>query len=428
MTELKAPECPCHFLRIPMRPLTPPIPLSESTPPVLVPILRRTARMAVRVPHAMSSGLFSGMAEVAAMSESMFRKRFRSSYESSPSVSPPDLPSRKHYCGTSELVEDSDDEEIEESMDSDSVSEDAEDEGPTAEDEDPAAEDEDLTAGVEGPDIDDEGYGLDDESRGIDDEGHSIESDGLGLEEEEEEEVVPGGQQQAASVVGTTVSAPLGLGYGGLRSRELALEDGDVYSTFEAEQGSGPAPKSEIPEMVSLFRQPTLTTWTDPEDDMIYIDISDYPPPAPPVQTPPSPEWTSGLLPISLSHSDIPSPISSPIIPLIVPSPVATPATAETEGFLTKLGAQVKMQGGLISDHAVRLEELSLALFERYDMDIGDLFTRSGAVWEEIFSQKYRDVQGENWDLRLQLSEERRARLELAEIVDGMRRGQEPKG
>ncbi|GKA63887.1 hypothetical protein Tco_0763493 [Tanacetum coccineum] len=264
--------------------------------------------------------------KVAAMSESAFRKRFRSSYESSPSVSPPDLPSRKRYRDTSELVEDSDDEEdeeIEESMDSDSMSEDAEDEGPTAEDEDPVAEDEGLTAGVEGPGMDDEGYGLDDESRGIDDEGHNVESDRLGLDEEEE--VIPRGQQQAASVVGTTVSAPLGLGYGALRHRELALEEGDVYSTFE----------------------------TDPKEGMIYIDIHDYPPPAPPVQTSPSPEWTSGSLPSSPSHSDVPSPISSPMVPLTVPSPVTTPTTAETERFLTELGAQV------------------------------------GVVREEIFSQKY---------------------------------------
>ncbi|GKC53380.1 hypothetical protein Tco_1076125 [Tanacetum coccineum] len=274
--------------------IAPPIPLSESTPPVLVPILRRTARMAVRVPHAMLSGLSGGMAEVAAMSESAFRKRFRSSYESSPSVSPPDLPLRKHYRGTSELVEDSDedgdeeDEKIEESMDSKSVGEDVEDEGPTVEDEDPATEDEGLTAGVEGLGMDDEGYGLDDESRGIDDEGHSVESDGLGLEEEEE--VVPGGQQQAAPVVGTTVSLPLGLGNGALRRRELALEEGDVYSMFEVGQGSGSALESERPERVSAFRQPTLTTWTNPKDGMIYIDIPDYPPPAPPVQTPPLPE------------------------------------------------------------------------------------------------------------------------------------------
>ncbi|GJY06758.1 hypothetical protein Tco_0373812, partial [Tanacetum coccineum] len=310
----------------PESPLTiaPPIPLSKSTPSVLVLILYRTACIAVRVPHAMSLGLSA--------------------------VSPPDLPSRKRYRGTSELVEDSDDdddEEIEESMDSDSVTEDAEDEGPTAEDNDLAAEDEGLTTGVEGPDMDDEGYGLDNESRGIDEDDHSVESDGLGLEEEEE--AVPG-----------------------------ALEDGDVYNTFEVGQGSGPALEFEIPDRVLAFRQSTFTTRTDLEDGMIYIDIPDYPPPAPPVQTPPSLEWTSGSLPISPSHYDIPSPISSPMVPLTVPSPVATPATAETEGFLTELGAQVEMQGGLI-----RREP----------------------------------------DLWLQLAEERRTRLELAENVDGMRRG-----
>ncbi|GJZ47448.1 hypothetical protein Tco_0601280, partial [Tanacetum coccineum] len=360
--DTKTPESPLA--------IAPPIPLSKSTPPVLVPILRRTARMAVRVPHAMSSGLSTGIAEVAAMSESAFRKRFRSSYESSPSVSPPDLPSRKRYHGTSELVEDSEedndeeDKEIEESMDSDSVSVDAEDEGPTTEDEDPAAEDEGLTTRVYGLSMGDEGYGLDDVIHGIDDEGHSVESDGLGLEEEKE--AVPGGQQQAASIVGTTVSAPLGLGYGVLRRRELALEEGDVYSTFEVGQGFGSAPESERPERVSAFRQPTLTTWTDPKDGMIYIDIPDYPPPAPPVQTPPLPE------------------------------------------------------------------------------DIGELFTRSVVVREEIFSKRYqfRSLEyeqervavifgaiwrlvlaleawaGENQDLRLQLAEERRARLELAEVVD----------
>ncbi|GJS95722.1 hypothetical protein Tco_0802690 [Tanacetum coccineum] len=371
--------------------ITPPTSLSESTPPILVPILRRAARMAVCIPPAMSSGLSASMAEVAAMSESVFRKRFRSSYESSPFVSPLDLPSQKRYRGTSELVEDSEedvdeeDEEIEESMDSDSVSEDAVGEGPTAEDEDPAAGDEGLTSGVEGPGMDDESYGLDDESygmddesRGLDDEGHGVESDGLSMEEKEE--AVPGGQPQEAPVVGTAVSASLGLGYGALRRRQLALEEDHVYSTFEVGQGSRFALESGRPERVSASRQPTLTTWTDPEDGMVYIDVPAYPPPAPPVQTPPSPEWTSGSLHISLSPSVVPSPISSPMIPLSVPSPVATLATVETEGFLTELGAQVEMQGGLIRDHT------------------------------------------------LQLAEERRARLELAKVVDAMRRGQEPRG
>ncbi|GJT38188.1 hypothetical protein Tco_0938053 [Tanacetum coccineum] len=261
----------------PESPLTiaPPILLLESTSPALVPILHRIARMAVRVPPAMSSTLSASMAEVAAMFESAFCKRFRSSYESSPSLSPLDLPLRKRFRGTSELVEDSEeddneeDEEIEESLDSNSVSEDAKDEGPIAKDDNLAAGDEGLSIGVEGPGMDDKSHGLDDESRGLDDEGHSVESNELGLEEEE---VVPGGQQQAALVVGTAVSAPLGLGYGALRRRELELEED----------------------------HPTLTTWTNPEDGMVYIDVPAYPPP---VHTPPSPEWTSSSLPISPSPS-----------------------------------------------------------------------------------------------------------------------------
>ncbi|GJV73366.1 hypothetical protein Tco_1493361 [Tanacetum coccineum] len=271
--DTESPELPLN--------IAPPTLLAESTPSALVPILHRTVRMDVRVPPAMSSGLSASMAEVAAMSESAFCKRFRSFYDSSPSSSPPDLPLRKHYRGTSELVEDSEedddeeDEEIEESLDSDSVSEDAEDEGPTAEDEDPVAGDEGLTA--------------------------SVKSDGFGLEEEEE--AVPRGQQQAAPVVGTTVSAPLRLGYGALRHRELALEEDHVYTTFEVRQGSGSALESERPDRVSASRQPTLTIWTDPEDSMVYIYVPTYPPPAPPVQTPLSPKWTSGSLSISPSPS-----------------------------------------------------------------------------------------------------------------------------
>ncbi|GJR35559.1 hypothetical protein Tco_1211243 [Tanacetum coccineum] len=134
--------------------------------------------------------------------------------------------SESTFLEDSEEDDDEEDEEIEESMDSYSVSEDAEDEGPTAEDKDPAAGDED------------------DESRSIDEEGHSVESDGLGLEEEED-------------------AVPEGFG-----------------STLE----------SETLERVSASRQPTLATWTDPKDDIVYIDVPAYPPPAPPVQTPHLPE------------------------------------------------------------------------------------------------------------------------------------------
>ncbi|GJW92542.1 hypothetical protein Tco_0170095 [Tanacetum coccineum] len=94
------------------------------------------------------------------------------------------------------------------------------------------------------------------------------------------------------------------------------------------------------------------------------------------------------LLPISPSHSNVPSLISSPMISLTVPSPVATPAAVEAERFLIEgWELNFSMQGGIDRDHT-----------------------------------------GENRDLRFQLVEERRARLDLAEVVDGMRRGQEPRG
>ncbi|GKB30222.1 hypothetical protein Tco_0869623 [Tanacetum coccineum] len=181
-------------------------------------------------------------------------------------------------------------------------------------------------------------------------------------------------------------------------------------------QSSGSVPEPERPERVLALRQPTLTTRIDPEDGRAYIDVHAYPPPAPPVQTPPSPEWSSGLLPVSPTPSIIPSPISSPMIPLTVPSLIASPVTAEAEEFLTE-----------------------------YDRDLGELFTRSGAVRDETFSQRYRfrsqtdaqrvalwhaisDTQTKNQELRLQIAEERHARLYFAEIVDSMRRGQEPRG
>ncbi|GJR05421.1 hypothetical protein Tco_0528405 [Tanacetum coccineum] len=335
-------------------PLSPDHPLTHTTP-TLVPILRRFARMVVRVPPTMSPGLSASIAEVAAISDSAFLED-----------------------------DEEEDEEIEESSNYDSKSNDVEDEGLTIEDEDPAAGDEGLAAGDEGP-----GIGVVSLSLGGD-------------------AAVPEGQQRATPVV------------------ETAVEDG-----------------------------------------IAYIDVPAYPPPAPPAQTPLSLEWSSGSLPFSPTPSIVPSPISSPVISLTVTSPVASPATAEAEGFLTELGAQVEMQGGLIHDHTVRLGELSPALFEWYDRDIGELFTRSGAVRDEIFSQRYRfrsleherervamnfrviwrpvlaleswvdqtdaqkaalwhvisDTQMENQELRLQIAEERRARLDLAEIVDSMRRG-----
>ncbi|GKA45906.1 hypothetical protein Tco_0738702 [Tanacetum coccineum] len=158
-----------------------------------------------------------------------------------------------------------------------------------------------LNVGDESHELNNESRELEDKSHGLDDEGHRVESGVIGLAKE----ATPEGQQRAAPVVETAVSEPLRLRYGALRRRELALEEDRIHSTFEH----------------------ALTTWTDLEDSTVYIDVPTYPPPAPPVQTPLSPEWSSGSLPISPAPSTVPSPISSPTIPLTVPSPVATPTT-----------------------------------------------------------------------------------------------------
>ncbi|GJX23182.1 hypothetical protein Tco_0227627 [Tanacetum coccineum] len=252
-------------------PLSPDHPLTNASP-ILVPFLCRSARMVVCVLPAMSPGLCASIADVVAMSDSAFLKDDDEEEEG----------------------DDEEDKEIEESLDSDSGSEDAEDEGPTAEEEDPAAGDEGLAAGDEGPSMRDKS-----------------------------------------------------LSVGGGEVRVL-----DLYQSLRDQR-----------------RSQHLAT---------------------PFQTSPSPEWSSGSLPVSPTPSIVPSPISSPIRPLTVPSLIASPAMAETEGFLTELGARVEMQRGLICDHTVRFGELLPALFKRYDRDIGELFTRSGAVRDEIFSYRYR--------------------------------------
>ncbi|GJX66701.1 hypothetical protein Tco_0301044, partial [Tanacetum coccineum] len=57
--------------------------------------------------------------------------------------------------------------------------------------------------------------------------------------------VVHQGQQQAVLVVETAASEPLGLGYGALRRRELAVEEDQVPSTFEVGQSSRSVPEQQ---------------------------------------------------------------------------------------------------------------------------------------------------------------------------------------
>nr|GEZ34644.1 hypothetical protein [Tanacetum cinerariifolium] len=185
---------------------------------------------------------------------------------------------------------------------------------------------------------------------GLDDEGQGLEDEGPGMEEEEEESA-PEGQQQAVLVVDTAVSESLGLGYGA--------------------------------ERISVFRQPTFVTWVDLVDGRVYTNIPTYAPPAAHVQTPPSPEWSSGSLPVSPS---------SPVVPLPIASPVTTLAATilvDEDRFL-KVGAQLELYKSILHDHTQRLDALPPSLFKGYDRDLKELYTRLGAVRDEIFSQRYR--------------------------------------
>ncbi|GKB84142.1 hypothetical protein Tco_0956414 [Tanacetum coccineum] len=240
--------------------------------------LHQTARMAVRTQPAMSPGLLARVTEAMTQSPLSFCKRYESSYETPSPLSSPTLPIRKRYRGTSKLVEDTEDE----SSDSDTKGEGSEDEGP-------------------------------------------------GLEEEE---ATPEGQQKAVLVVNTAADEPLGLGYGSLRRRELALGEGSMPSTFEIGQSSR-----------SVSEQQRV-------EEILHLVCV-------PVQTPPSPEWTFGLLPVSPSSSAVPTPVASP---------ATTSATtiAVDEGEFLEVGAQLELHGSILQDHTQRLDALPLEFFKCY--------------------------------------------------------------
>ncbi|GKE18940.1 hypothetical protein Tco_1426517, partial [Tanacetum coccineum] len=212
-------------------------------------------------------------------------------------------------------------------------------------------EDKSLDADDERERSDDEGHGLGDEDHGLDDESQGVEDEGLGLEKEE---AVLEGQQHAVLVVETAVSEPLGLGYGALRRHELAVGED----------------------------RPTLVTWVDPEDDRVYTDIPAYVPLAAHVQTPPSPEWSLGSLPVSPSSPVVPSPKASPVA-----TPTATISVDEDQ--FIEVGAQLELYGSILHDHTQRLDALPPTLVANIDRDMRELYTRSRAVRDEIFSHRY---------------------------------------
>ncbi|GKD51021.1 hypothetical protein Tco_1279997 [Tanacetum coccineum] len=220
--------------------------------------------------------LVPSLSEVAAMSDVAFHKRFRSPNESSPSPSPT-LTVWKRYRGTSELVLSTDSEadelrDKEDSLDSNSESEGAEDEGPATGDDDPGMRDE-----------------------------------GFGLGEDED---VPKGQQRASPVVETAVGEPLGLGYGALRRRELANEEDQKYNTFEVDPEDGT-----IYINVPTYPPPAPPVQTPPSPDWT------------PGSLPISPPHSDVPAPIS-------SPLISLTVSLHVATPTATIPKLTEEPFI----------------------------------------------------------------------------------------------
>ncbi|GKD37337.1 hypothetical protein Tco_1257544 [Tanacetum coccineum] len=332
---------------------------SDSTAPL-------TARMIVRAQPAMSPGHSARVAEAMTLLDSAFR--------------------------TSELI-----------LDIDSEGDELRDEDTKEDREDKSLDSDDER---EGRDLDNKGQGLEDEGPGMEEEGEAI------LE----------GQQQAVPAADTTVGEPLGLGYGALRCRELAMGEDQVPTTFEVCQSSKFVLGQQGAKRVSASRQPTLTTWVDPTDGRVYTDIPAYVPPVAPVPPPPYPEWSSGSLPVSPSSPVVLSPIASLVATL------ASTISVDEDYFL-EVGAQLELHGSILHDHSQRLDALPPTLFEGYDRYLRELYTRSGEVRDEIFSQSFRgmagqtdaqmaalwhaiyDTQRDNHDLRRQITEERHERL-----------------
>ncbi|GKD06035.1 hypothetical protein Tco_1181009, partial [Tanacetum coccineum] len=94
-----------------------------------------------------------------------------------------------------------------------------------------------------------------------------------------------------------------------------------------------------------------------PEEDRVYTDIPVYPP--------------------------FPSPVAS-----LVATPIATILVGEDQ--FIEVGAQLELHGSILQDHTQRLDALPPTLVADIDRDVREMYTRSGVVRDEIFSQTYK--------------------------------------
>ncbi|GKB82438.1 hypothetical protein Tco_0949333 [Tanacetum coccineum] len=169
------------------------------------------------------------------------------------------------------------------------------------------------------------------------------------------EEAASEDQQQAVPIEDTSADVPLGLGYGAARRRALELAEDTARNTFEVGQSSRSVPDQQRADETPTPRLLVRFTWENLVDGTVYTDIEYVMPPVRvPVQTPSSPEWSSGSLPVS-----------------------STSLTLE-------------LHGSILHDHIERLDALPHTLIEGFGWDISELLDRSGAVRDEIHSQRFK--------------------------------------
>ncbi|GKA87631.1 putative ribonuclease H-like domain-containing protein [Tanacetum coccineum] len=158
------------------------------------------------------------------------------------------------------------------------------------------------------------------------------ESQGLDDEGQEEEEAAPEGQQQGVPIVDTAMSEPLVLKYG--ETKCYALESTKEIAPYTYKVGQSSRHRHLL---------------------------------------------SGRLVPYQFHHH--------PQYLSLIASPVATLAatiSVDKDQFL-EVGAHLELYGSILHDHTQRLDALPSTLFEGYDRDLRELYTRSRAVRDEIF-------------------------------------------
>ncbi|GJU53313.1 hypothetical protein Tco_1227027 [Tanacetum coccineum] len=162
-----------------------------------------------------------------------------------------------------------------------------------------------------------------------------------------------------------------------------------IGSKSEESEDEGPGSEGEeaTPEGQSVLDQnvademprlPTRPTWVNLEDGTVYIDIKfDAPPVHALVQTPASPKFSSGSLPVSPASLIIPSPVAS-----LLTTPAATIAVEEDE--FIEVRAQLELHESILHDHTHRLDALPPTLIEERGQKQATIMF--GALWQLVLA------------------------------------------